>query len=96
MQGLYAKPPEPCTKCTSFANDMALINTGYVVLDSARDTWINFDSLLKQNAFVIFGKLLTLTIVFTNFFTVVDRLYKDTFLMSVPQLILDVLSNEEM
>jgi hypothetical protein len=75
---------------------MALINTGYVELDQARDTWINFNALLKENAFVIFGKLLTITIIFTNFFTVVDRLYKNTFLMSVPQLLMDLLSDEEM
>lgn len=73
---------------------MALINTGYVGLDQARDTWVNFNSLLKENAFVIFGKLLTVTIIFTNFFTVVDRLYKNTFLMSVPQLLMDILSDE--
>jgi hypothetical protein len=43
---------------------------------------------------VIFGKLLTVTIIFTNFFTVVDRLYKNTFLMNVPQLLMDILSDE--
>lgn len=96
MQGLYKNPPEPCIQCQNFANDMALINAGYVGLDAARDTWLNFNALLKQNAFVIFGKLLTITIIFTNFFTVVDRMYKNQFLMSVPQLLLDVLSDEEM
>ncbi len=73
---------------------MALLNKGYVGMDLVRDTWINFSNLSKQNPFVIFGKLINIIIIFTNFFLVVDRLYRNKFIMSVPELILDVLSDE--
>lgn len=95
MLGLFNKPPEQCIQCKNFANDMALLNTGYVGLDQARDTWINYQSFQKQSAIKILGKLISITIIFTNFFVVLDRLYNNKFLMSVPQKIVDILADEE-
>lgn len=73
---------------------MGLINKGYVGMDMVRDTWLNFNTFAKQNPFVILGKLINIILIFSNFFTVVDRLYNNKFIMSVPQLILDVLSDD--
>ena len=93
MLGLHAAPPTPCLQCQNFANEMALINQGYVGLDAARDTVYNYQKMLKENPFVVFGKLLTITITFTNFFPVVDRIYRNTFWMSVPLTVIDILAD---
>lgn len=77
MQGLYDSPPDNCPACVSFSTDVGLMNLGYVGLHLAANTWQNFNAWMSQNPFQIFGNLVSSTLLFVNFFTAVDRIYKN-------------------
>jgi hypothetical protein len=89
MQGLYNNPPKGnnCTLCNSFSSDMASINRGYVALQVSRDLWINFNTLVNKSPFTIFTSLVAITILFFDLFTHVDKIFKNTLLMSIPSVI---------
>jgi hypothetical protein len=89
IQGLYRQPPmgKNCVACTNFSADMVSINRGYVALELAGDLWKNFNTMLNQSPFKIFTSLVSITILFYDLFMHVDKIFKNSFLMNIPNVV---------
>ena len=86
IYGLYSDPPDSidaCPRCQNFGNVISELHYTVVDLEDNRQFWVNKENITALKFFQMLTRLMQVQVLFVNFFSVLQNLFKDPVLSAL-------------